>query len=78
MKESENEANKGEQMRHGGMRNVDRRDGEVFWGDWGGNADGSLALVEWRGSAGAACSQKSFSVALYLWAGSTSVKALSP
>lgn len=36
MKESEHEANKGEQMRHGGMRNVDRRDGEVFWGDWGG------------------------------------------
>lgn len=31
MKESEHEANKGEQMRHEGMRNVDRRHGEVFW-----------------------------------------------
>lgn len=42
------------------MRIQDWRDGEVS----GGDVDGSLAPAGWRGSAGAACSQK---VSLWLF-----------
>lgn len=63
MKESEHEANKGEQMRHGGMRNVDRRDGEVFWGDWGGG----MLMGAWHWWSGGGLQERHVHRNLSLW-----------